>query len=409
MCGKKVNFFSMTSLSIKALTILVLSLTAFHDCYAQSDSLQSSSIHHQLEFNAAPAYLFQTSEFFKGANQKQEPIDNTISYHLKYGFRFADDSSFGRLYPHTYQGIGLSLSDFHNKDEIGTPVSIYLFQGSPICFLSRNLSVDYEWNFGASFGWKQYDADTNPYNNVVGSRINAYINLGFYLNWQIARNVKFKLGGDATHFSNGNTKYPNGGVNSVSLRGGLAYCFDSSCRPASPSRSAAISPFKPFLSYELMIYGAARFKGINEQQYLVPGRFAIVGFNFAPMYSVNRYFKTGLSLDGVYDDCANLENHVAGRNDEDNLLFYRQPFIERISLGLSARAEFVMPIFSINLGLGNDILYRGDSTRGFYQTLALKTSISRNLFVNIGYQLSKFHIPKNLMIGVGYRFHNKRQ
>ena len=83
--------------------------------------------------------------------------------------------------------------------------------------------------------------------------------------------------------------------------------------------------------------------------------------------------------------------------------------MERISIGLSARAEFVMPIVSINLGLGNDIIYRGDRSRGFYQTLALKTSISRNLFVNIGYQLSKFHIPKNLMIGVGYRFHNKRQ
>lgn len=36
---------------------------------------------------------------------------------------------------------------------------------------------------------------------VVGSKVNAYINLGFFLNWQIAANTNLKAGIDVTHYS----------------------------------------------------------------------------------------------------------------------------------------------------------------------------------------------------------------
>jgi len=38
----------------------------------------------------------------------------------------------------------------------------------------RYYKFDYEWNFGASFGWKKYDGLYNPQNEVIGSKINAY-------------------------------------------------------------------------------------------------------------------------------------------------------------------------------------------------------------------------------------------
>ena len=77
-------------------------------------------------------------------------------------------------------------------------------------------------------------------------------------------------------------------------------------------------------------------------------------------------------------------------------------------MGLSLRAELVMPIFSINAGLGRNLVCHGDDTQGFYQILALKTYVTRHLFLHVGYQLSKFKDPNNLMLGLGYRFHDKR-
>lgn len=52
-------------------------------------------------------------------------------------------------------------------------------------------------------------------NRVVGSKINAYINLEFLLNWQLAPGTELRAGIDLTHYSNGNTGYPNSGVNTI--------------------------------------------------------------------------------------------------------------------------------------------------------------------------------------------------
>lgn len=68
-----------------------------------------------------------------------------------------------------------------------------------------------------------------------------------------------------------------------------------------------------------------------------------------------------------------------------------------------------MPIFSINIGFGRNVIYKGKELKGFYQTLALKSDIYKNLFIHIGYKLHDFHDPNNLMLGLGWRFGNGRQ
>lgn len=98
--------------------------------------------------------------------------------HLKYAFQFGPETRFGRNYPFTYQGVGLGYNTFFNSAEVGTPVALYVFQHARIAALTERLSLDYEWNFGLSFGWKPFDEQTNPFNTVVGSKINAYINPG---------------------------------------------------------------------------------------------------------------------------------------------------------------------------------------------------------------------------------------
>lgn len=63
-----------------------------------------------------------------------------------------------------------------------------------------------------------------------------------------------------------------------------------------------------------------------------------------------------------------------------------------------------MPFFAVNIGLGYNVWQKGEDTKGWYQVLALKTSITRQLFLHVGYQLSRFKDPSNLMLGLGWRF-----
>ncbi|WP_195662346.1 acyloxyacyl hydrolase [Bacteroides congonensis] len=364
---------------------------------------------HGIGLDVRPGYVVPTNSFLEGDNMQQKTIEQSLSLHLKYAFQFGKDSRLGRMYPHAYQGIGVSYNTFYCPAELGNPVTVYAFQGAPIVRLSSRLSFDYEWNFGASFGWKKYDEQYNPQNEVIGSKINAYINLGLLLNWQFHPQWKLAAGVDLTHFSNGNTHYPNGGLNIIGGRVGIVRTFGDT-----DDASGAIAPerlfIKPHVSYDLVIYGATRKRGFVKDNVpsLVPGSFGIVGLNFAPMYNFNNYFRAGLSVDAQYDESANIKDYKLEGSYMNDIKFHRPPFREQFAVGLSLRAELVMPIFSINAGIGRNLICRGDDTNGFYQILALKTYITRHLFLHVGYQLSKFKDPNNLMLGIGYRFHDKR-
>ena len=379
----------------------------------QPDVLKNDTVSHKLihrlGLDVRPSYVTPTNDFFDGDNMHQQRIRQALSVHLKYAFQFDKNSSLGRLYPHAYQGIGVSYNTFFCPSELGNPIAVYAFQGSRIAQLSPRLSFDYEWNFGASFGWKQYDEHSNWYNDAIGSKINAYINLGFVLNWQFYPQWKLAAGVDFTHFSNGNTHYPNGGLNTIGGRVGIVRTFN-----AEDKASGAIAPkrlyIKPHVSYDLLVYGATRKRGFVKEGIptLVPGSFGIVGLNFAPMYNFNNYFRAGLSADAQFDESANIKDYKLVGTYGDDIKFHRPPFREQFAVGLSLRAELVMPIFSINAGIGRNMIYSGDDTEGFYQILALKTYVTRHLFLHVGYQLSKFKDPNNLMLGIGYRFHDKR-
>ena len=382
---------------------------------AERDTTLTRRLILMLGVDFRPAYTFPTDGFFKGNNQAGKPIRTNLSGHLKLGFQFAPGTRLGDLYPHTTQGIGVAYNTFFNHKELGSPVAVYVFQTSRIASLTRYLSLDYEWNFGASFGWKKFDEDNNPMNRVVGSKANAYINLGFFLNWATDPQTSLKAGIGLTHFSNGNTHYPNAGVNTIGANIGFTRYFGHGDeRKDTHVSSAAYPAFKPYISYDVVLYGATRKKGVfpdNNSPVLVPGSFGIIGLNFTPMYNFTRYFRAGLSLDAQYDESANIGRHIANENsvlDSENIRFHRPPFSEQFAVGLSVRAEVVMPIFSINLGIGRNILCQGPDTDAFYQILALKTHLTDRLFLHVGYQLSRFKDPNNLMLGLGCRFGSRK-
>lgn len=382
--------------------------TIAHSVGQNADTL-SHKLVHQIGLDIRAAYVTPTSDFFQGYNSRQKEINSSFSAHLKYAFRFGKDTYWGRLYPHAYQGIGIAYNTFFSSSELGNPVMLYAFQGSRIKQFSPRLSLDYEWNFGASFGWEKYHPEYHPMNKVIGSKINAYINLGFLLNWRLLPQWNLVAGVDFTHFSNGNTHYPNAGVNPIGGRIGIVHTLgkpeDESWGPASPG------PYnvKPYICYDLVVYGATRKRGftIDGTPYLVPGSFGIVGLNFGPMYHFNKYFKAGVSMDAQYDESANIKEYKLDGGSSDNPKFHRPPFRKQFAVGLSLRGELVMPIFSVNIGVGRNMIYSGEDTKGFYQILVLKTFITRRLFLHTGYQLSKFKDPNNLMLGIGYRFNGR--
>lgn len=373
----------------------------------EANTNPTKKIEHGFSLNFRPVFLIPTNSFFRGTNIMEHPMRTSISGHVQYAFRFTQATDLGQLYPDAYQGIGLSYHTFYNRSELGNPLTLYVFQGAPIYKFHSKFSINYEWNFGASFGWHPYHETDNPNNTVVGSRINAYLNVGILFNWQLNSSCHIGAGLDLTHFSNGNTHDPNVGVNTIGMRMGLIYFWGNhSVRPLFRTQLTEVAEAQRHLSYDLMCYAAPRAQAFlyEGNPYLVPGYFCVLGLQFAPMYRWNQNWKTGVSLDLQYDESANVQNYVGEKDESGILKFYRPPFTEQFAVGLSVRSELTMPVFSINAGFGWNVFHRSDDMSGFYQVLALKTSITRNFYLHIGYQLSRFSRPDHLMLGVGFRF-----
>lgn len=370
-------------------------------------SLTNRRLIHSLTIEGRPEYLFPTNPFLKGDNEANKPIRKSFSTHLKYAFQSYPNSYADILYGGAYQGIGVSFFNFYKKEELGNPMAFYLFQGARIARFNPRLSLNYEWNFGVSLGWKPYDYDHNMYNIMIGSKVNAYINTNFYFSWMLTRHLDLISGVTLNHFSNGNTKFPNAGLNSIGLKLGVVYNMNRKEFPKKLLYRPYIPEFPKHISYDVVLFGSWRRKGVNfgDRQVPSPDSYTVLGFNFAPMYNFGYKLRAGISLDGVYDGSANVytEDYIVGTEQE----FYKPSLSKQLSLGLSARGEYVMPHFTVGIGLGVNVLHGGGDLKSFYQMLALKIEVTRNSFIHIGYNLKDFHTPNYLMLGIGFRLNNK--
>lgn len=394
---KTIHYYIYTTL---VLAFIAMSCKA---SVADIDSTATSHYVHRLIFNYKQGAILHTNDFLRGNNPEERTMNHNMGCHLKYAFSAPEGSEQARIYRDAYQGIGVSYNDFN--PQLGYPISVYLLQGARIASLSNRLGLNYEWNLGLTFGWNPYDEEENPDNRLIGSKVTAYIGLDLYLRWILSRHVDIELGVNATHYSNGNTQFPNLGLNTVALRLGATYYFNRH-QAHIAHRYESLPPVEHSLNYDFVLYGAWRQRAVFEdgEPYMLFGKALVMGFNFNPLYRVNHWLKLGASLDATYDRSANLYYDVNYINPDATDQYRCPSAFKQMALGFSARAEFTMPYFAINFGIGKNILNANDAFSGIYELLALKVSMSRHAFIHIGYSLNDFHTPQHLMLGIGWHF-----
>ena len=355
------------------------------------DEKAKCTINHWVGFNARPSYIMPTHGFYNGWNELGKPLKAGGNLDFQYGFSMSGKN--------VYQGCGFGIHSFGSHELMGTPMSLYIFQGAPLFCLSDRLTVGYEWNFGLSAGWKNNGI-------VVVSPLNAYINVAALLTWNINDHWDMISGPEYTHFSNGDTRFPNGGANTINLRIGAKRYF-ARTEPGVKIERIFIDDASSLksdnrMSYDLMFFGAWRADRsiAGGTLHIINESFPVAGLNFNPLYHFNDYLSAGASLDLIYDGSADLQVSV----DEDGTLHYVSPdFMSQCAAGLSARAELKMPIFAVNIGIGYNLLHKGQDLDCLYGMFALKAFVTDMLYLNVGYRLSSVLYSHNLMFGLGIR------
>ena len=362
----------------------------------------STAVVHGVSAGVRPAYVIRNHEFFGGENVTGRPVSMATSVHLQYSFSFPAASALGRMFPTSYQGVGVASYSFFNREAIGSPVALYVFQGARIAQLAERLSLDYEWNFGVSSFWEP--------NDVVSTRMNAYINAGLMLSWYPLPEWRLSAGVDLTHFSNGDTTLPNGGVNTFGARFTASRLLGDGLVQV-PERSfqnrLAERGFLKRTSVDVILCGAWYEETVlyGKKDRKIDGKFGVLALHVNPLYELTHYLSVGPSVDVQFNEGINLPDHIAGVNPvTDVMKFHRPPLSEQLGVGLSARVEFQAPIFSINMGLGHNVIYKGEELAGMYCILALKTFLYEGLFIHTGLKVCSSTSANNLLLGAGWRF-----
>ena len=355
-------------------------------------------LHHRVSVELRPAYNM-VSHY---AMREGRTLNSAISLHARYSFSLNENSELGKLFPTSYQGIGIAAYSYFDHPRMGTPMAIYLFQGARIADITPRLAIGYEWNLGFTWGWHPNDA--------MNSRNNVLINVAVPFTWRVAPHWELSLTPDYTHFSNGDTHFSNAGSNMFGLRLGATYLFSEESNHASARRFISKGErwhnksFGKRMTYDIVAYG-----GWRADRFIEGGEFFSInkalplgGINFQPTYHLNDYFGIGASLDLQADSSLNLYDGIL--NDEGETIAYsRPPLWRQMEAGVSVRGEITAPIFTVGVGVGVNMLHTGYDSSLLYTTFSLKAHITQRLFLYIGYRFNSTQYTHNLMYGIGIR------
>ena len=173
---------------------------------------------------------FKDCGFFKVGIEGGTIIPNDASFkpqlgntavatlNLGVGARACGPDYWKNFWNNPYFGLDFSFDRIVNH-LTGNRLSTYAFMEMPFAKAGK---CDFDWSFGfgLSYVTNTFDSVQNPENQFIGSHLNAYISVGFGMNYHPSNKVTYYSGLRFSHSSNGTIQLPNKGLNLLQLEVG---------------------------------------------------------------------------------------------------------------------------------------------------------------------------------------------
>lgn len=343
---------------------------------------------------------------------------NKFPPYMSGDFRFGVESAGDRwedvVYGMPYYGIGLYAAKFYEKDALGSPISLYLFQGKNITTIGRRSALRYELNAGISFNWKAYDRFDNPENIVLGSGANAHIGANIHFHTRLSRHWALNLGVGVNHFSNGAYQLPNYGLNAASGFAELTYTPNPPTKEEVLKSRMTAPVFKRRFDFDIQLINSSRQIRVDTLNTGMPldyfdRNFKVFGLSGAALFVPNYKYKWGPAIDISYDESGGVE--IWRERHPDDGKYYDRikygSFYEQISVGVGLRGEVVFPYVNLFANMGYVVLQGTDRNR-FYQILGIKLYLIDNVFGTFGIRANRFSKAQYIFWSLGITLKKER-
>ena len=278
-------------------------------------------------------------------------------------------------------GFGVSTASFQSNAERTRPMEAYGFFSWPFASFTERLDLTTDFGAGVSWNWTQVNSQTGASRAILGSDLNARIDLGLYLRYQLtSRNILF-MGIDATHRSNAGLVKPNLGINMLGPKVMMQRNFGSFGADVPTTHDVRRPPglFQP--AWEFVISESGGVKNVIET--------------------------TGRHDVKLFDTTAGLQRHfhLFGKFAAGTDVTYDGSTGAGWALGFYGGYEHVVGRFSAIAQLG----YR--AVRGFndpdvprlYQKFGCRYYVNDRVFLTFTSRVIALRNADGLELGVGYR------
>lgn len=327
--------------------------------------------------------------------------ENQKGIDLTFGKTTYQNKTWAKFLNYPKTGIAVTYADFGNLKQVGYSVAVLPFLDFGV-FQSFTNRVRFQVGLGASYHSVIYDKVTNPGNFGVSTPITWAFRSFVYYDVAQTNQVAVKLGVGATHFSNGHTRLPNHGLNSVLAT--LKTEFKYSKKEHIDSNKIidiSQSMTQNYVSTRFGLGQKVLARGYNSVKNVYTASFAIGKIK-------NKTYKYGLGMYyRFYDDYYDFIKSNDELSKNQFAYLKENPFHNATTLGAYANFEILMNHFSVETELGVNFykpaykldwyLNNGSSSSGQYiaQDFASKAKIKQVISSRLGFRYYAFSSQKS--------------
>lgn len=337
---------------------------------------------------------------------------------LKFGWQSTGRQNWQRLHKYPVYGLGVFVSSLGEADVdsmLGAPSALYFFYGMPLFRVGKRFTTYFDLGVGLSYDFNPYDAETNPYNNLVASRVNLYFNGNVQMMYQVSQRMDMTLGINLLHFSNGRTHAPQRGVNLGGLNVGAKYNFNAIKGHTKINRP----DYKPEIRPTYVKRSKPKLEKFGEMQFLVsagtvetePGELkdefgnrdttklqkryytSTIAVDYA--YKVAHRMKLHAGLDFMYD--GSLENFINDKAPQDVDLG------GKVMIGYHGGFQYLIERFAFYYSLGS-YAYKETEKRGnWYMRVGGRIGLTEKMDVHLALKTRNGGIADWIEWGLAYK------
>ncbi len=393
------------------ISIIIVFVLAFG---AKSQNLDNVGI----SFTGGYGWVAPINDFVRGINPDNQKINSITNFSLRLTKEVDGSDYWHYLYNGFYYGAGLFHGNFNYSKQLGNPFAFYGLVG--FSFLhTRLFSLKMEMALGFSGIWKGYDNE-HRYNVAVSTPIESYIHADLEGYFSVARHWQINLGASFIHFSNGNMKQPNKGINILTPSLGITYIpqqihhIDRKTLQEYQSKERQES-FKHHWQSQYNVYVAQKGmyvfyeqpdkNGIMQED-TARGVYPIAGFQARCLrkFAINHAF--GIGLDLSY-------NSSIGKNEET--YYYPNHYSDKLSkyqhLTFSTFLSYEYNIYRLSLMLEPGVYiyrYKDSYLPSMFERINLRYQFDKGIFVQLGIRAYDFRKADYIEWGLGYRIKHKQ-